>query len=72
MSPTGSVTPQPRGRTPHRSALRLHGGETLLVPRGKPPDPRAARTARLRASGTTMRAAVLRASGTTSHEEAMK
>ena len=44
------------------------GAETLLA-RGHPPDPRASRTASLRASSTTMRAPGLRASGTTSREE---
>jgi len=33
----GSVTPQPPGRAPHRSALRP-GGETLLA-RGQAPGP---------------------------------
>ena len=38
-------TPRLPGRTPHRSALRLPGGEALLA-RGQPPDPRASRTQR--------------------------
>jgi hypothetical protein len=37
LSTSGCVTPQPPGRTPHRSALRP-GGETLLV-RGQAPGP---------------------------------
>jgi hypothetical protein len=39
VSTKGSVTPQPLGRTPHRSALRLPGGETLLVPGASPRTP---------------------------------
>src|SRR5438445_10143649 len=39
LSTTGTVTPQPPGRTPHRSALRLPGGETLLVPGASPRTP---------------------------------
>jgi hypothetical protein len=35
---TPLVTPQAPGRTPHRSALRLPGAETLLV-RGTIPGP---------------------------------
>jgi hypothetical protein len=62
---TGAVTPQPPGRTPHRFAPRLPGGEAL--PRGNP-GPRASRTTILRASGTTKRAVVQRASGATSRE----
>jgi len=38
LSTSGSVTPQPPGRTPHRSALRP-GGETPLVAGGRPPPP---------------------------------
>ena len=34
----GSVTPQPPGRTPHRSAMRLPGGETLPT-QGTAPGP---------------------------------
>jgi len=39
LSTIGSVTPQPPGRTPHRSALRLPGGETPLVPGASPRTP---------------------------------
>src|SRR5439155_1010623 len=39
LSIYGSVTPQSPGRTPHRSALRLPAGETLLVPGASPRTP---------------------------------
>jgi carbon-monoxide dehydrogenase large subunit/6-hydroxypseudooxynicotine dehydrogenase subunit gamma len=39
LSATGSVTPQPPGRTPQRSAPRLPGGETLLAPGASPRTP---------------------------------
>src|SRR5215471_13021191 len=39
LSTTRSVTPQPPGRTPHRSALRLPCGETLPVPGASPRTP---------------------------------
>jgi len=55
-------------RAERRGASRCGpGGETLLA-RGRPPDPRASRAARLRASDTTVRAAIRRAFGTTSRE----
>jgi hypothetical protein len=34
-----AVTPQPPGRTPHHSALRLPGGETQLAPGDNPRTP---------------------------------
>src|SRR6516162_5465325 len=58
--------PQPPGRTPRRSALRLPAAR-LCCP-GATPGPRASCSAGLRASGATKRAAVRRASGTTSRE----
>jgi hypothetical protein len=39
LATTGGGTPQPPGRTPHRSALRLPGGETLLAPGASPRTP---------------------------------
>ena len=39
LSVSGRGTPQSPGRTPHRSALRLPGAETLPVPGARPPDP---------------------------------
>ena len=63
------ATPQPPGRTPHRSAARLLGGEALLAPGATPRNPPGASgPAGLRASGTTKQAAVLRTPGTTSRE----
>ena len=53
----GSVTPQPLGRTPQRSAL-CPGGETLLA--GDNP--------RTLGASRSQRATILRASGTTSRE----
>jgi hypothetical protein len=57
MSASGTFMPQPPGRTPHRSALRLPAGETLLV-RGQalgPPCLPEASTLLVRACGTTSR-----------------
>jgi hypothetical protein len=62
----GSAMPRPPGRTPLRSAPRSPGGETLLDPGACVPC--ASRTARLRASGTTMRATTPRPSRMTSRE----
>ena len=66
--------PERRSRRAERrmaTAWRYPGAETRLA-RGTPPDPRASRSATLRASGTTKRAAVRRASGTTSREGGQK
>ena len=49
MKASGSFTPQPPARTPHRSALRLPAAR-LCCP-GATPGPRASCSAGLRASG---------------------
>src|SRR5262249_3401332 len=58
------------GAGPNAASLRADAppAPRLCWSGGPPPDPRASRTARLRASGTTMRCASRSASGTTSRE----